>query len=222
MRSKGLVLAFVLLGCRGGAEETKPAAAPAASAAPVEAPPTDAGALSPATHVAQMTAEQDTAPIAPAAVSSTDGGRHGSLWGNAIDEATGTPGPSFTNRPSDEREAPLVRQGAMQVNGRLPPDVIEHIVREHFSRFRLCYENGQRKAPKIEGRIVVEFVIDRSGAVSSTKDGGSTMTDTNVVACVFRAFENLSFPQPERGDVTVVYPLIFAPPPSASTTPKKK
>jgi hypothetical protein len=37
------------------------------------------------------------------------------------------------------------------------------------------------------------------------------MPDQAVVGCVVRGFGNLSFPQPEGGIVTVVYPLIFNP-----------
>lgn len=106
---------------------------------------------------------------------------------------------------------PSVRQGATTVNGRLPPEVIQRIVRQNFGRFRLCYENGLRNDPKLAGRVTVKFVIDRSGAVSSAADGGSELTDKGVIACVVRGFSNMNFPQPEGGIVTVVYPLIFNP-----------
>jgi hypothetical protein len=106
---------------------------------------------------------------------------------------------------------PTVRQGATQVNGRLPPEVIQRIVRQNFGRFRLCYENGLRTNPNLQGRVAVKFVIDRSGAVSTASDGGSDLPDQGVVSCVVRGFSNLSFPQPEGGIVTVVYPIIFNP-----------
>jgi hypothetical protein len=97
------------------------------------------------------------------------------------------------------------------VNGRLPPEVIQRIVRQNFGRFRFCYEQGLERQPSLEGRVAVKFVIDRSGAVSLTQDGGSDLPDSGVVACVVRAFGALSFPQPEGGLVTVVYPLVFTP-----------
>jgi hypothetical protein len=106
---------------------------------------------------------------------------------------------------------PSLRQGATQVNGRLPPEVIQRIVRQQFGRFRLCYENGLRTDPKLTGRVAVKFVIDRSGSVTSAQDGGSDLPNAGVVSCVVRAFGNLSFPQPEGGIVTVVYPLVFSP-----------
>ena len=101
--------------------------------------------------------------------------------------------------------------GATQVSGRLPPEVIQRIVRQNFGRFRLCYENGLRNNPNLQGRVTVKFIIDRSGAVSMTADGGSDIPDGSVVGCVVRGFGNLSFPQPEGGMVTVVYPIMFNP-----------
>jgi hypothetical protein len=108
-------------------------------------------------------------------------------------------------------KAPKIREGATQVNGRLPPEVIQRIVRQNFGRFRLCYENGMRNNPNLQGRVSVKFVIDRSGAVGMTADGGSDLPDQSVVQCVVRGFGNLSFPQPEGGMVTVVYPIMFNP-----------
>jgi hypothetical protein len=110
-----------------------------------------------------------------------------------------------------QTRSPSLRQGATQVNGRLPPEVIQRIVRQNFGRFRLCYENGLRTNPNLQGRVAVKFVIDRSGAVSTAQDGGSDLPDQGVVSCVVRGFGNLSFPQPEGGIVTVVYPIIFNP-----------
>jgi len=110
-----------------------------------------------------------------------------------------------------QTRAPSVRQGATQVNGRLPAEVIQRIVRQNFGRFRLCYENGLRTNPNLSGRVSVKFVIDRSGSVATAQDGGSEIPDTAVVSCVVRGFGNLSFPQPEGGIVTVVYPIIFSP-----------
>jgi hypothetical protein len=108
-------------------------------------------------------------------------------------------------------KAPKIREGAASVNGRLPPEVIQRIVRQNFGRFRLCYEAGLRNNPTLAGRVAVKFVIDRKGAVSLVADGGSDLPDHGVVSCVVRGFGNLSFPEPEGGMVTVVYPISFAP-----------
>jgi hypothetical protein len=112
---------------------------------------------------------------------------------------------------SHSTRAPQVRMGATTVNGRLPPEVIQRIVRQNYGRFRLCYENGLRNNPNLQGRVSVRFVIGRDGAVSNVSNGGSDMPDASVVQCVIRAYYGLSFPQPEGGIVTVVYPIMFSP-----------
>lgn len=115
-----------------------------------------------------------------------------------------------------KRSSPLLRQGASEINGRLMPEVVHHVLRQNMGRFRLCYESGLQLNPKLQGRITTKFVIDETGAVGKVADGGSDLPDSNVVACVLRGVQNLSFPKPERGVVTVVYPVIFSPgePPS--------
>ena len=104
-----------------------------------------------------------------------------------------------------------LHEGVPAVNGRLPREIIQRIVRQNFGRFRLCYENGLRGNPGLEGRVEVKFVIDRAGAVSLAADGGSALPNQEVVQCVVRGFRDLSFPAPEGGMVTVNYPIALSP-----------
>jgi len=112
---------------------------------------------------------------------------------------------------SHKTRAPKVRMGATTVSGRLPPEVIQRIVRQNYGRFRMCYEQGLARNPNLEGRVSARFVIGRDGSVSNVGNGGSDLPDSGVVGCVIQAFYGLSFPQPEGGIVTVVYPIMFAP-----------
>ena len=105
----------------------------------------------------------------------------------------------------------MIRMGSTQVNGRLPPEIIQRIVRQNFGRFRLCYEAGLRGNPSLSGRVATKFVIDRNGAVASAMDAGSDLPDQQVVGCVVRSFHNLSFPAPEGGIATVTYPIVLQP-----------
>lgn len=104
-----------------------------------------------------------------------------------------------------------IRTPDMTTNGRLPADVIQRIVRQNFGRFRLCYEAGLRANPGLSGRVATKFVIGRDGAVNQSSDAGSDLPDQNVVACVVRSFNALSFPSPEGGIATVTYPIILTP-----------
>ena len=106
---------------------------------------------------------------------------------------------------------PQVRMGAISVTGRLPPEVIQRIVRQNFGRFRVCYENGLRNNPNLQGRVSTRFEIRKDGDVGSVSNGGSDMPDSTVVRCVARSFYGISFPQPEGGAVTVVAPIMFSP-----------
>jgi hypothetical protein len=112
---------------------------------------------------------------------------------------------------SHKTRAPKVRMGATTVSGRLPPEVIQRIVRQNYGRFRMCYEGGLARNPNLEGRVSVRFVIGRDGSVSNVSNGGSDLADSGVVGCVIQAYYGLSFPQPEGGIVTVVYPIMFEP-----------
>lgn len=135
----------------------------------------------------------------------TIGRGSGTGRGQGFGSGHGTLGGAHRTKP------PQVRMGATSVSGRLPPEVIQRIVRQNFGRFRLCYENGLRNNPNLQGRVAVRFVIGRDGAVSNVGNGGSDMPDGGVVSCVVRAFYGLSFPQPEGGIVTVTYPIMFSP-----------
>jgi hypothetical protein len=101
--------------------------------------------------------------------------------------------------------------GAIKVDGALPPEVIQRIVRQNYGRFRLCYEQGLARKPNLEGRVNIAFVIDKSGEVKGPKNAGSDLPDAAVVRCMVSAFNGISFPQPERGVVNVVYPIMFSP-----------
>jgi hypothetical protein len=124
------------------------------------------------------------------------------LWGAA---GAGPPGAPVAGKG-------VLRAGSLSVNGRLPPEVVARVVRQNQSHVTACYQNGLRSNPNLQGRVVVKFVIDPSGAVKTASDGGSDLPDPQVVQCIVRAVkDNLTFPQPEGGVVTVVYPLTLSP-----------
>jgi hypothetical protein len=103
------------------------------------------------------------------------------------------------------------RYGTPETNGHLPAEVIQRIVRANDGRYRFCYQNGLRQNPTLQGRVTVKFLIDRHGAVAFAADGGSDIPDEAVRRCVVSSFTNLSFPEPDSGTVTVVYPIVFNP-----------
>ena len=103
-----------------------------------------------------------------------------------------------------------MRPGITTASGRLPPEVIQRVIRQNFGRFRACYESGLRGNPNLAGRVAVNFIIGVDGSVGSVSAGGD-LPDKGVISCVARAFGSLSFPAPDGGIVTVGYPISFNP-----------
>lgn len=99
---------------------------------------------------------------------------------------------------------------ATQVRGHLPPEIVQRVVRQNFGRMRMCYEAGLTRTPSLEGRISVKFVIDRTGSVAMVSTTERSLPDSDVASCVERAFKAMSFPEPEGGIVTVIYPLVLS------------
>ena len=96
-------------------------------------------------------------------------------------------------------------------HGRLAPEVIQNVVRANFGRFRTCYEQGLTRNAKLEGVVTVKYVILPTGAVQDVADDGSTLPDLATIQCIVQGFGNLTYPAPEGGYVTVVYPVQFKP-----------
>lgn len=112
---------------------------------------------------------------------------------------------------------PRIRMGATTVSGRLPPEIIQRIVRANFGRFRACYQALLQQNPQEHGRLAVRFIIERDGTVKRATTTSSTFTSATFKRCVSRSFTTLKFPQPVGGRVTVIYPLVFQP--NGSTAP---
>ncbi len=104
-----------------------------------------------------------------------------------------------------------VAAGPTTVSGRLPPEVVERIVRADFPGMRRCYDAGLAKNPRLAGTVTVRFVIRETGNVTQATDGGSDLPDAGVVKCVVARFASLGYPAPSGGVVAVTYPIRFAP-----------
>jgi hypothetical protein len=110
------------------------------------------------------------------------------------------------------RRPAQVRMGRVEVSGKLPPEVVQRIVRQHFGRFRLCYDHARNDDPSLRGRIAVRFVVEHHGAVRNPALVESDVKHARMVDCVVNAFRAIPFPEPEEGRVRVLYPIEFTPP----------
>jgi beta-lactamase regulating signal transducer with metallopeptidase domain len=98
-----------------------------------------------------------------------------------------------------------------QAVGRMPPETIQAVVRSHFHVFKACYDAGLARDPKLEGTVTVGYMFGDDGVTRDVADHGSTLPDKDVVGCVVAEFRKATYPTGAGGDVSVVYPLQFAP-----------
>jgi hypothetical protein len=113
------------------------------------------------------------------------------------------------------RRLPRPRVDAMTVSGRLAPGVIEAGIAAREGLVRLCYVEGLRRNPLLEGRLTARFVIGADGVLSLVFNGGSNLSDGRTVQCLLDTFRGLTFPRPEAGTVTVGYPIVLEPAPGS-------
>ncbi len=89
----------------------------------------------------------------------------------------------------------------------LPPDVIRKVVRDSFPQFRECYEQLPQPRPTLT--LKMHFTIGSSGRVV---DGHVDAEASPALgSCVEASMRRMVFPGPTHGDVTVGYPIAFAP-----------
>jgi hypothetical protein len=114
-------------------------------------------------------------------------------------------------QPPWKGPAPRVRVGQVMISGRLVPDVITRIVAGNEPEVRRCYLDGLRREPRLQGRVSIRFVIGNDGAVSNVGNGGTDLPDMAVIECIVHLFEELAFPRPAGGIVTVIHSYLLSP-----------
>jgi hypothetical protein len=141
-------------------------------------------------------------------------------WGDEVGEAYGTGGLGLAGTGatlSGPSGAPRLRAGNVTVLGRISQEAVMRTVRQNFGRFRMCYEKGLARNAALMGRVELRFGIERDGSVSHLISGaGTDLPDPEVVRCVTNGLNGVSFPLPEGGPATVVFPILFEPPPSTA------
>jgi hypothetical protein len=86
---------------------------------------------------------------------------------------------------------------------------VDEIVESGFPLFARCYRDGVQRNSSLDGAVRLRFVVGQRGRVTVVEDGGSDLTDRQVVDCVAEGFYALRFPEPQRGDAHLVYRIHF-------------
>jgi hypothetical protein len=93
--------------------------------------------------------------------------------------------------------------------GTLDLAAVDNIVESGFPLFARCYRDGVQRNSNLDGAVRLRFVVGEDGLVTTVEDGGSDLTDRQVVDCVAEGFYALRFPEPQRGDAHLVYRIHF-------------
>lgn len=93
--------------------------------------------------------------------------------------------------------------------GKLDLAAVDDVVESSFPIFARCYRDGVQRNSTLDGAVRLRFVVGEDGAVTTVEDGGSDLTDRQVIDCVAEGFYALHFPEPERGDAHLIYRIHF-------------
>jgi hypothetical protein len=124
-----------------------------------------------------------------------------------------------------EAAAPAPTYGSMPVlgvddagNAKVDPKYIQARVREDLFPLALdCYNDALKRTPKLAGKLVVYFRVIGDHKVGGVVDearlvDGTTIDDREMQTCVRESMMSVSFDAPPQdGELTVVYPIEFAP-----------
>jgi hypothetical protein len=134
----------------------------------------------------------------------------GSGSGSGGGRGSGGPGGRGTGNGAGRGEAKVqVQPGTPQVSGYLSAEQINRVVRANQAALRYCYESEVQRQHSLRGKIVIQWRVDKAGGVPSARVASSTLNDPRVEGCIVRQIRKWRFPQPDGGEVSVMYPFIF-------------
>jgi TonB family protein len=115
-------------------------------------------------------------------------------------------GPACTG--AGPREVKVAIAGGTGDFGGLTAEEIDRVVRLKAGLYKACYQKELNHTPGIGGKLVVHFVINGEGKVTSA-NGNNGVGNAEVESCVLRYIRTLQFPA-KGGIATVNYPFVFS------------
>ncbi|HUQ01812.1 MAG TPA: AgmX/PglI C-terminal domain-containing protein [Kofleriaceae bacterium] len=84
--------------------------------------------------------------------------------------------------------------------GRCLPDISAR-VEDRRPEARACYEEGLKRLPDLEGRLIINFEINPDGTVADASQSAQDdqIMDEEVVACIADVIKGITFAKSERG-----------------------
>lgn len=94
--------------------------------------------------------------------------------------------------------------------GSLSRAAIMEVVNAGIRDVQACYERQLIHNPTLHGKLVMDWVIDLSGAVESTRVRSSSLNSQEAAACIAQVIKGWHFQKPIRGSVKVTFPFVFS------------
>ncbi len=110
------------------------------------------------------------------------------------------------SKPEDDERGLVIDPSSA---GTLPEAAIDNVITAGYPLFARCYRDGVSRNNELGGTVRLHFVVGTAGSVSEVSDGGSDLSDRQVVDCIAESFYALRFPEPRRGSVQVLYRIGF-------------
>lgn len=98
---------------------------------------------------------------------------------------------------------------SITAQGSIDREAVARTVNSHLQEVRACYERALLKEPALAGKVVLEWSISTSGAVTSAKTRTSTLRNSSVESCILNSLKTWRFPPAKGGQVIVSYPFMF-------------
>lgn len=96
-------------------------------------------------------------------------------------------------------------------NAKRSAEEVELVFQKNKNAIFSIYDRALRKNPSLEGKVVVEIVIEPSGKVSSVKIISSELNDKDLERKLVLKIKRFKFSNKNVGQLTVTYPLDFLP-----------
>jgi len=101
---------------------------------------------------------------------------------------------------------------ASEMRGTIEKKDIQRVVKDNVKDVQRCYEQGLMTRLDLRGRLVVKFVVGRTGTVAGVTITETELNEHSVEQCIISAALKWTFPKPTgEGLASFSYPFILKP-----------
>ncbi|MBU1239931.1 AgmX/PglI C-terminal domain-containing protein [Myxococcota bacterium] len=131
-------------------------------------------------------------------------------WGGLEPNGTRWTPSGFNPGPGITRRTIRTRDGKADVFGKLDPNEVRQVIRNHRSQVHHCYQKGLLADNNLRGVIRISFFINISGRAQSCAVTDNLAIPT-VGSCICASVVNWKFPQPQGGLARISYSWTLSP-----------